>query len=105
MKFNRFQFHPSKAVEEFIEEVYPRIGARNKTVLERAGLFLALGRGLPPEFKPNEHKKEKIKNSDQNVIGSKGLVDMVSAALNYRMGKTLEESEYREAFRRYFEYG
>ena len=26
MKFNRFQFHPSKAVEEFIEEVYPRIG-------------------------------------------------------------------------------
>ncbi len=105
MKFKRLQFHPSKAVEEFIEGVHRRVGARSRNVLGRAGLFLALGRGLPPEFKLNEHERGEIKIADQDVIGSEELMDMVLAALNYRMGKTLEESEYRKAFRRHFEYG
>lgn len=105
MKFKRLQFYPSKAVEEFIEGVHRRVGARSRNVLGRAGLFLALGRGLPPEFKSNEHEKGEIKIADQDVIGSEELMDMVLAALNYRMEKTLEESEYRKAFRRHFEYG
>ena len=99
----RYQFNPSESVEEFIEEVYPLIGARNKTVLGRAGLFLALGRGVPPEFKPTGSKGKGIL-AGEYVTGEE-LNKLVRAALNYRMKRTLDEAGYWKAFRRYFEYG
>ena len=40
----------SAATNEFIETVHVRVGARNKAVLGRAGLFLALGEGVPTDF-------------------------------------------------------
>ena len=98
----RYQFNPSESVEEFIEEVYPRIGARNKTVLGRAGLFLAIGQGVPPKFKPTDSKGKDI--AEEYVTGEE-LNNLVRAALNYRMGRTLDEAGYRDAFRRHFEYG
>lgn len=99
----RHQFNPSEAVEEFIEEVCPRIGARNKTVLGRAGLFLALGQGVPPKFKPTDSKGKGIL-AGEYVTGEE-LNKLVRAALNYRMKRALDEARYWKAFRRYFEYG
>ena len=41
------KFDTSVEAREFIEAVYPRVGARNQAVLGRAALFLALGEGCP----------------------------------------------------------
>ena len=51
---------PSAAVEEFLESVHARVGARTKAVLGRAGLFLALGIGVPPAFQPTDAKGKEI---------------------------------------------
>ena len=42
--------------------------------------------------------------NDEQVIGD-DLRDVVRAALNYRAGRTLDESGYRNVFRQHFEYG
>jgi DNA sulfur modification protein DndE len=96
------KFKPSTEVEEFIESVYARVGARNKAVLGRAGLFLALGQGVPAEFKPKDSQGKDL--DDETVIGDE-LHHVIRAALNHRTGKTLDETGYRQEFRRYFEYG
>lgn len=95
-------FKPSIASEEFIENVYQRVGARNKAVLGRSALFLALGEGVPSGFKPADSQGKDL--NDETVVGDE-LRDVVRSALNHRMEKTLNESEYRRAFRQYFEYG
>lgn len=96
------KFDTSSAAHEFIENVFSRVGARNQALLGRAALFLALGEGVPPEFKPKDSKGVTL--NDEQVVGDE-LKDVVRAALNHRAGKTLDESSHRQEFRRHFEFG
>ena len=96
------KFDTSSAAHEFIEDVYPRVGARNQAVLGRAALFVALGEGVPSEFKPKDAKGVTL--NDEQVVGDE-LRDVVRAALNHRSGRTLDESAYRQEFRKHFEFG
>ncbi len=82
--------------------MHSRVGARNKAVLGRAGLFLALGIGVPPAFEPSDSKGKDL--DDETVVPDE-LRDTVRATLNYRSGRTLDEAGYRQEFRRYFEFG
>ena len=96
------KFRPSAAAEEFIESIHPRVKARNKAVFGRSALFLALGEGVPANYKPADAQGKDL--DDETVIGD-DLRDVVRAALNYRAGRTLDETGYRQEFRRHFEYG
>jgi len=96
------KFDTSSEAHEFIESVFPRVGARNQAVLGRSALFLALGEGVPTEFKPKDAKGVTL--NDEQVIDD-DLRDLVRAALNQRANRTLDESGYRQEFRRHFEYG
>jgi DNA sulfur modification protein DndE len=96
------KFDTSTEAHEFIETVHARVGARNQAVLGRAALFLALGEGVPLEFKPKDAKGVTL--NDEQVVGD-DLRDVVRAALNYRAGRTLDENDYRKVFRQHFEYG
>jgi len=87
------KFKPSLAAEEFIEGIHQRIGARNKAVLGRSALFIALGEGVPSGFKPADSQGKDL--DDETVIGDE-LRDVVAAALNHRAGKTLDEAGYRQ---------
>lgn len=96
------KFKPSLAAEEFIENIHQRVGARNKAVLGRSALFLALGEGVPPSFKLADAQGKDL--DDETVIGDE-LREVIRAALNHRTGKELDEGGYRQAFRQHFEYG
>ncbi len=96
------KFDTSSESHQFIENVYPRVGARNQAVLGRAALFIALGEGVPSEFKPKDAKGVTL--NDEQVVGDE-LRDVVRAALNHRSGRTLDESAYRQEFRKHFEFG
>ena len=96
------KFDTSSEAHEFIENVFPRVGARNQAVLGRAALFLALGEGVPTEFKPKDAKGVTL--NDEQVVDD-DLRDLVRAALNHRAGRSLDEGAYRQEFRRHFEYG
>jgi DNA sulfur modification protein DndE len=96
------KFETSSETHEFIENVYSRLGARNQAVLGRSALFLALGEGVPPGFKPKDAKGVTL--NDEQVVGDE-LRDLVRAALNHRAGRSLDEVSYKQEFRRYFEYG
>jgi DNA sulfur modification protein DndE len=96
------KFETSSDAHKFIENVYPRLGARNQAVLGRAAIFLALGEGVPSEFKPKDAKGVTL--NDEQVVGEE-LRDLVRAALNHRAGRSLDEGGYRQEFRRHFEYG
>lgn len=96
------KFKPSLATEEFITDIHQRVGARNKAVLGRSALFLALGEGVPPKFKPADSQGKDL--DDETVIGDE-LHDVIRAALNHRAGKELDEAGYRQAFRQHFEFG
>jgi len=97
------KFKPSQAAEQFIEDVHQRVGARNKAVLGRSALLMALGTGIPDHFKPADSLGKDL--DDETVIGDDGLRDVVRAALNYRAGKKLDETGYRQEFRKHFEFG
>jgi hypothetical protein len=96
------KFDTSSESHEFIENVYPRVGARNQAVLGRAALFIALGEGIPAEFRPRDAKGVTL--NDEQVVGDE-LRDVVRAALNHRAGRTLDDGAYRQEFRRHFEFG
>src|SRR3970282_1078669 len=96
------KFDTSSAAHEFIENVFSRVGARNQAVLGRAALFLALGEGVPTEFKPKDAKGVTL--NDEQVFADE-LQNLVRAALNHRATRTLDEGGYRQEFRRHFEYG
>jgi hypothetical protein len=96
------KFDTSSAAHEFIENIHTRVGARNQAILGRAALFLALGEGVPAEFKPKDSKGVTL--NDEQVVGD-DLKDVVRTALNHRAGKTLDEAGYRTHFRQHFEYG
>ena len=65
-------------------------------------MFLALGEGVPAEFRPRDAKGVTL--NDEQVVGDE-LRDLVRAALNHRAGRSLDEGGYRQEFRRHFEYG
>jgi len=96
------RFKTSQATEEFLESVFARVGARNKAILGRAGLFLALGQGLPSGYRPGD--SHGLELNDETVIGD-DLKEVVRAALNHRAGMRLDEVGYRQWFRTYFEFG
>lgn len=73
------KFKPSLAAEKFIEDVYQRVGARNKAVLGRSALFLSIGEGPPPAFKAADAQGKDL--DDETVIGDE-LRDLVRAALS-----------------------
>ena len=77
------KFKPSIATEQFIEDAHQRVGARNKAVLGRSALFLALGEGVPSHFEPRDSRGKDL--DDEIVINDK-LRDVVRAALNHRAG-------------------
>jgi hypothetical protein len=96
------KFDTSHDAHEFIENVYARVGARNQAILGRAALFLALGEGIPSAYKPKDSKGVTL--NDEQVVGDE-LRDVVRAVLHHRAGRALDESAYRQEFRRYFEFG
>jgi hypothetical protein len=96
------KFDTSCEAHDFIETVFPRVGARNQAILGRAAMFLALGEGVPAEFRPRDAKGVTL--NDEQVVGDE-LRDLVRAALNHRAGRSLDEGGYRQEFRRHFEYG
>lgn len=96
------KFETSSDAREFIESVFSRVGARNQAILGRAALFLALGEGVPAEFKPKDAKGVTL--NDEQVVGDE-LRDLVRTALNHRAVCSLDEGGYRQEFRRHFEYG
>ncbi len=93
---------PSQAAEEFIEAVHHRVGARNKAVLARAALCLALAEGVPISFKPSDSGGKEI---DEETILGEELKDLIRAALNDKAGKWLDDAAYRQSFRNHLEYG
>lgn len=97
-----FNIKTSTEVGEFLESTYSRIYARNKAVLGRVGLFLALGMGLPKNFK--QANSQGIELAEDTIVGDE-LGAVVRAALNYRLGVTLDESQYRQQFKLFFEFG
>src|SRR5437870_1947920 len=96
------KFDTSTEAHKFIENVHSRVGARNQAVLGRAALFVALGEGVPSNFKVKDAKG--ITLNDEQVVGDE-LRDVVRAALNHRCGRTLDEAAYRQEFRKHFEFG
>ncbi len=93
---------PSQAIEDFIENVHYRVGARNKAILGRSALCLAIAEGVPPSFKPADSQGKEI--DDETILGDE-LKDLVRTAFNDRAGKELDEAGYKQAFRNHFEYG
>jgi len=96
------KFKPSLEAEKFIEDVHQRVGAKNKAVLGRSALFLAIGDGVPSGFKSADSQGKDL--DDDTVLGDE-LKETVHAALNHRAGKELDETGYRQSFRQHFEYG
>ena len=94
-------FKPSKDAEEFIELVYVRVGAATKAVLGRSAVCLALAEGVPDDFKPPAAQGKDI--SWEALVGD--LEPVFNAALNYRAGKSLTETQRQQEFRRHFEWG
>jgi len=92
----------SNEVGEFLESIWSRLHVTNKAVLGRAGLFLALGEGVPSGFKSID--SHGIELAEETILGD-DLIPVVRAALNYRAGATLDEKGYKDAFRLYFEFG
>ena len=94
-------FKPSKEAEAFIELVHARVGAANKAVLGRSAVCLALAQGVPDDFKPPAAQGKDI--STDALFGE--LEPVINAALNFRAGRTLTETQRTQEFRRAFEWG
>jgi hypothetical protein len=97
------KFKPSQAAEQFIEDVHHSVRARNKAVLGRSALMMALGTGVPDQFKSSDSLGADL--NDETVLGDEGLREVVRSALNYRSGKALDETGYRQEFKRAFDFG
>ena len=97
-----FNIKTSTEVQEFLESLSKRIPVRNKAVLGRAGLFMALGMGVPKNFKQTD--SQGVELAEDTIIGDE-LGPVVRAALNYRAGNGLDEAQYRQQFKLYFEFG
>lgn len=96
------KFKPSLSTHEFTESVYKTVRARNKAVIGRSGLFLALGEGVPEDFRPKDAQGVEL---DDDTVVPDELRDVVRAALNHRAGRKLDENGYRQEFRRHYDWG
>lgn len=67
-----FNIKTSTEVGEFLESTYSRIYARNKAVLGRVGLFLALGMGLPKNFK--QANSQGIELAEDTIVGDEAAL-------------------------------
>lgn len=92
---------PSLSAEKFIEEVYPRVGAKTKAVLGRSAVSLALAEGIPPDYKPPAGNGKDI--SWDALVGP--LEDVFRASIRARAGKAIDETAFQREFRRAFEFG
>lgn len=92
---------PSLSAEKFIEEVFNRVGAKNKAVLGRSAVSLALAEGIPLDYKAPAGNGKDI--SWDALVGT--LEDVFKVALSFRAGKTLDPSAFQREFRRAFEFG
>lgn len=92
---------PSLSAEKFIEDVYPRVGAKTKAVLGRAAVSLALAEGVPADYKAPTGNGKDI--SWDALVGS--LEEVFRAAIRFRAGKALDETNFQREFRRAFEFG
>ena len=101
-KSETMKFDTSSNAHEFIESVFPKVGARNQAVLGRAALFLALGEGVPSDFKPKDSRGVTL--NDEQVVGDE-LQEIVHAALQFRAKRQLDDTAFRQEFRRHFEFG
>lgn len=97
-----FNFKTSAEAGEFLESVYLKVHARNRGVLARSALFIALGRGLPERF--NMADSQGVEFQEDTVIGDE-LGPMVQAAINCRCGESVNEEKYRRMLKRYIDYG
>ena len=96
------KFETSEESYKIINDLFPRISARNQAIVGRLAVFIALNKGIPSDYKIKDSKGTTL--NDEQVIGD-DLKEIVKAAINYRCGMTLDESNYRKEFRKYFEYG
>src|SRR4030042_2277395 len=96
------KFDTSGEAHDFIENVFPRVGARNQAIWGRAAMFLSLGEGVPADFRPRDAKGVTL--NDEQVVGDE-LRDLVRAALNHLAGCSLDEGSYRLEFGRPFDNG
>ena len=92
---------PSLSAEKFIEEVYPRVGAKTKAVLGRAAVSIALAEGIPADYKPPAGNGKDI--SWDALVGP--LEEVFRASIRFRAGKALDEATFQREFRRAFEFG
>jgi len=92
----------SQEVGEFIEDIYSKVAALNPAIIGRAGLFYALGTGVPSNFKPKDALGKEL--NEEKILGNEFSV-LVKSALNHRCGECLDEENYKKEFRKYFEYG
>ncbi len=94
-------FKPSVTAEKFIEEVHLRVGAKNKAVLGRSAVSLALAEGVPPGFRVPAGGGKDL--SWEALVGD--LEDVFRAAIRFRAGEALDEVDFQKEFRRAFEFG
>src|SRR5436190_83782 len=92
---------PSLSAEKFIEEVYPRVGAKTKAVLGRSAVSLALAEGIPSDYKPPAGNGKDI--SWDALVGP--LEDVFRSSIRARAGKAIDETAFQREFRRAFEFG
>ena len=94
-------FKPSATAEKFIEEVHLRVGAKNKAVLGRSAVSLALAEGIPPGFKVPAGGGKDL--SWEALVGD--MEDVFRAAVRFRAGEALDDASCQREFRRAFEFG
>ncbi|NBP02146.1 MAG: DUF1832 domain-containing protein [Proteobacteria bacterium] len=92
----------SVEVGDFIEDIYSRVAAINPAIIGRSGLFYALGKGVPVNFKPKDASGKEL--NEETILGQ-DFGNLIKCALNHRFGSRLDEETYKKEFRRYFEYG
>ena len=94
-------FKPSKDAEAFIENTYGTLGAENKAVLVRSAICLGLSIDIPSGFQVSAAHGKDI--STDAIYGE--IQPAIDAAINFKAGRRLTESEKNLEIRRYFEWG
>ena len=94
-------FKPSKDAEAFIENTYGTLGAENKAVLVRSAICLGLSTDVPSGFQMSAAHGKDV--SIDAIYGE--IQPAIDAAINFKAGRSLTESERNLEIRRYFEWG
>ena len=92
---------PSKDAELFIESTYGTLGAENKAILVRSAICLGLSNEIPSAFKLSAAHGKDI--STDAIYGD--IQPAIDAAIDFKAGRRLTESERNQEIRKYFEWG